>query len=159
MQLCYGAMENRSYRIEVVTDRERLKSIGPLIPGAWSRHDDELGREAQGEFLIDTGAFGAMIDYDVAVTLQLREQGAREIHGIHGYGTLQQYLAKVCLPAKTASGADSFEQIIECVGVPALLEKSREQNAQIIGILGRAFLQTAYLEIDCKTGRIILQIG
>ena len=71
-------MENRSYRIEVVSNRERLKSIGPLIPGAWSRHDDELGREARGEFLIDTGAYGAMIDYDVAVSLQLREQGTRK---------------------------------------------------------------------------------
>jgi hypothetical protein len=148
------------YRITVEQSPGRLKSIGPLIPGSWRRHDDELGREARGEFLIDTGAYGAMIDYDVAVSLQLREQGTREIHGIHGYGTLQQYLAKVCLAAKTASGADScFEQVMECVGVPALLEKSREQNAQVIGILGRAFLQAAYLEIDSKTGRIVLQIG
>ena len=148
------------HRITVEEPPERLKSIGPLIPGSWSRHDDELGREARGEFLIDTGAYGAMIDYAVAVSLQLREQGTREIHGIHGYGTLQQYLARVRLPAKTASGADSyFEQVMECVGVPALLEKSREQNAQIIGILGRAFLQTACLEIDGKIGRIVLQIG
>jgi len=148
------------YRITVEEAPERLKSIGPLIPGSWSRHDDELGREARGEFLIDTGAYGAMIDDDVAVLLQLQQQGTREIHGIHGYGTLQQYLARVRLPAKTASGADSyFEQVMECVGVPALLEKSREQNAQVIGILGRAFLQTAYLEIDSKTGRIVLQIG
>jgi hypothetical protein len=147
------------HRITVEEPPERLKSIGPLIPGSWSRHDDELGREARGEFLIDTGAYGAMIDYDVAVSLQLRQQGTREIHGIHGYGTLQQYLARVRLPAKTASGADSyFEQVMECVGVPALLEKSREQNAQVIGILGRAFLQRAYLEIDSKTGRIVLQI-
>ncbi|HEX9265426.1 MAG TPA: hypothetical protein VF977_13745, partial [Candidatus Binatia bacterium] len=74
--------------------------------------------------------------------------------------TLQQYLAKVRLPAKTASGADDcFEQVIECVGVPALLEKSREQNAQVIGILGIVFLQAAYLEIDSKTGRVVLQIG
>ena len=148
------------YRITVEEAPERLKSIGPLIPGSWSRHDDELGREARGEFLIDTGAYGAMIDDDVAVSLQLRQQGTREIHGIHGYGTLQQYLARVRLPAKTASGADSyFEQVMECVGVPALLEKSREQNAHVIGILGRAFLQAAYLEIDSKTGQIVLQIG
>jgi hypothetical protein len=153
-------MENRSYRVEVVGNRERLKSLGPLIPGGWSRHDDEVGREARGEFLLDTGAYGAMIDYDVAVSLQLREQGTREIHGIHGYGTLQQYLAKVRLPAMTASGADScFEQVMECVGVPALSEKSVEQNAQVIGILGRAFLQAAYLEIDSKIGRVVLQIG
>jgi len=148
------------HRITVEEPPERLKSIGPLIPGSWSRHDDELGREARGEFLIDTGAYGAMIDYDVAVSLQLRQQGTREIHGINGYGTLQKYLARVRLPAKTASGADSyFEQVMECVGVPALLEKSREQNAHVIGILGRAFLQAAYLEIDSKTGQIVLQIG
>ena len=148
------------YRITVEEVPERLKSIGPLIPGSCSRHDDELGREARGEFLIDTGAYGAMIDDDVAVSLQLRQQGTREIHGIHGYGTLQQYLARVRLPAKTASAADSyFEQVMECIGVPALLEKSREQNAHVIGILGRAFLQAAYLEIDSKTGRIVLQIG
>ena len=45
------------------------------------------------------------------------------------------------------------------LGVPALLEKSREQNAQVIGILGIVFLQAAYLEIDSKTGRVVLQIG
>src|SRR5882762_9529700 len=124
-------MENRSYRIEVVTNRERLKLIGPLIPGAWSPHDDELGREVRGEFLIDTGAYGAMIDDDVAVSLQLRQQGTREIHGIHGYGTLQQYLARVRMPAKTVSGADSdFEEVMEGGRVPALLEKRREQNEQ-----------------------------
>src|SRR6266550_6558223 len=148
------------HRITVEELPERLKTIGPLIPGSWSRHDDELGQESRGEFLVDTGAYGAMIDYAVAVSLQLRQQGTREIHGIHGYGTLQQYLARVRLPAKTASGADSyFEQVMECVGVPALLVKSREQNAQVIGILGRVFLQATYLEIDSKTGRVVLQIG
>jgi len=147
------------YRITVDQPPERLKSIGPLVPGAWSRHDDDLGREARGEFLVDTGAYGAMIDYDVAVSLQLREQGTREVHGIHGYGTLQQYLAKLRLPARTASGADDcFDQVMECVGVPGLLQKSREESVQIIGILGRAFLQRAYLEMDGQTGRVVLQI-
>jgi len=147
------------YRITVDQPPERLKSIGPLVPGAWSRHDDELGREARGEFLVDTGAYGAMIDYDVAASLQLREQGTREIHGIHGYGKLQQYLAKLRLPARTASGADDcFDQVMECVGVPGLLQKSREESVQIIGILGRAFLQRAYLEMDGQTGRVVLQI-
>jgi len=59
--------------------------------------------------------------------------------------TLQQFLAKVILPARASSGADGiFEQVMECVAVPSLREKSGEQNADVIGILkivsrGRAF--------------------
>ena len=110
-----------------------------------------------GEFLIDTGAYGAMIDSEVALSLQLHVRGTREIHGIHGYGSLPQYLAKLILPAKGADGKDClFEQVMECVGVPSLLEKNREHGAQVIGILGRAFLQSAQLEIDGGAGRITL---
>jgi hypothetical protein len=43
--------------------------------------------------------------------------------------------------------------------VPSLSEKSREQNANVIGILGRVFLQGAHLEIDGSNGRVVLQIG
>jgi hypothetical protein len=112
-----------------------------------------------GEFLIDTGAYGAMIDLDIAMSLQLAVCGTREIHGIHGYGSLQQYLAKLVLPAKDPDGKDClFEQVMECVGVPSLMEKNREHDAQVIGILGRVFLQTAHLEIDGSVGRMTLLI-
>ena len=147
------------YRITVEQTPQSLKLTGPLIPGSWSRHDDELGRRMPGEFLIDTGAYGAMIDLEVAMTLQLAVRGTREIHGIHGYGSLQQYLARLTLPAKDASGSDClFEQVMECVGVPSLMEKNREHDAQVIGILGRVFLQAAYLEIDGSAGRITLRV-
>ena len=147
------------YRITVEQTPQSLKLTGPLIPGSWSRHDDELGRRMPGEFLIDTGAYGAMIDLDVAMTLQLAVRGTREIHGIHGYGSLQQYLARLTLPAKDPSGSNClFEQVMECVGVPSLMEKSREDDAQVIGILGRVFLQAAHLEIDGSAGRISLLV-
>ena len=112
-----------------------------------------------GEFLIDTGAYGAMIDLDVVGSLDLAVRGTREVHGIHGYGVLQQYLARLILPAKNVEGQDClFEQVMECVAVPGLTEKSRENDAQLIGILGRLFLQSAHLEIDGGTGRIALLI-
>ena len=150
-------MANGVVRISVESSTQRLEKVGPLIPGSWSRHDDELGRRMPGEFLIDTGAYGAMIDLEVAMTLQLAVRGTREIHGIHGYGSLQQYLAKLILPAKDSDGKDClFEQVMECVGVPSLLEKNREHDARVIGILGRVFLQTAHLEIDGSAGRITL---
>jgi hypothetical protein len=102
---------------------------------------------------------GVMIDSDVALSLQLHVRGTREIHGIHGYGSLQQYLAKLVLPAKDPDGRYCFfEQVMECVGVPSLLEKNREHDAQVIGILGRAFLQSAHLEIDGSAGRITLRL-
>src|SRR5688500_708814 len=152
-------MANGVCRISVESSTQRLERVGPLIPGSWSRHDDELGRRMPGEFLIDTGAYGAMIDLDVAMTLQLAVRGTREIHGIHGYGSLQQYLAKLALPAKNADGKDClFEQVMECVGVPSLLEKNREHDARVIGILGRIFLQSAHLEVDGSAGRISLLI-
>jgi hypothetical protein len=101
-----------------------------------------------------------MIDLEAAELLHLPSRGTREIHGIHGYGTLQQFLAKVILPARDANGqACVFEQAMECVGVMSLREKSREQDANVIGILGRIFLQDAHLEVDWRSGRVVLQIG
>lgn len=148
-----------NYAISAVSTAERLKLVGPVVSGSWSRHDDELGRRMPGEFLLDTGAYGAMIDLDVALSLQLAVRGTREIHGIHGYGSLQQYLARLILPAKDAGGNDClFEQVMECVAVPSLTEKNREHDARVIGILGRVFLQAAHLEIDGCAGRITLLV-
>lgn len=153
-------MADQRYYMQATLTSDRLKSIGPVIPGAWGRHGDELNREIRGDFLLDTGAYGAMIDLEVAEMLHLPQQGTREIHGIHGYGTLQQFVAKVILPTQDAGGREcTFEQVMECVGVPSLRQKSGEQNANVIGILGRMFLQDAHLEIDGNSGRVILQIG
>src|SRR5512139_3066233 len=99
-------MAKELYRITVESSPDRLERAGPLVRGSWRRHDDDLGRRMPGEFLIDTGAYGAMIDLDVAMSLQLAVRGTREIHGIHGYGSLQQYLAKLVLPAKDQDDQD-----------------------------------------------------
>ena len=147
------------YSVCVQSTPQRLEQVGPLIPGWFSRHDDELGRRMPGEFLLDTGAYGAMIDADVAAALQLTVRGTREVHGIHGYGVLQVYLVRLALAAKDPEGKEClFEQVIECVGVPALMQKSRENHAQVIGILGRMFLRSALLHIDGSTGTISLVI-
>lgn len=152
-------MTDWRYRIEADSSAQRLNSVGPLIPGAWSRQSDELGREIRGEFLIDTGAYGAMIDLEIAEALQLTLQGTREVHGIHGYGHLQQYLGRVSLPALDAEGRRTFySAVIECVGVPSLRDKNREHGADVIGILGRMFLRNARFSIDGVTGNVELQI-
>jgi hypothetical protein len=152
-------MADWRYRIEVDSSAQRLNSVGPLIPGAWSRQSDELGREIRGEFLIDTGAYGAMIDLEIAEALSLTLQGTREVHGIHGYGRLQQYLGRVSLPAFDAEGRrTAYSVVIECVGVPALRDKNREHGADVVGILGRMFLRKSRFSIDSVTGKVELQI-
>jgi hypothetical protein len=138
---------------------DRLERLGPVVPGWWSRPEDELGRRLTGEFLLDTGAYAAMVDADVAAALHLNARGTREIHGIHGHGSLPQYLAELILPAKDVDGDNClFQQTIECLAVPGLTEKSRDNGAEVIGILGRGFLRRARLEIEGGTGRIALII-
>ena len=148
------------YRIASQSSSQCLEQVGPLIPGSWSRHDDELGREASGEFLIDTGAYGAMIDLDAAELLQLPLQGSREVHGIHGYGRLQQFFARISLPAIDDGGSRTvFTATIECVAVSSLSAKNREHGVEVIGILGRMFLRGSRLTIDGVSGRVELEIG
>lgn len=147
------------YRIVTQSNYQQIDRVGPLIEGSWSRHDDELGREARGQFLIDTGAFGAMIDEEIAELLQLNPQGSREIHGIHGYGRLQQFLGRVSLPVLDQNGNPAtFTTVIECVAVPSLTAKNRAHGVEVVGILGRLFLRRARLVVDALTGRVELLI-
>ena len=149
------------YTISVDAAPERLLLAGPLIPGSWSHPQIQGSAGAvSGEILIDTGAFGAMIDLEVADRLSLPMLGVKEIHGIHGYGTVRCYQAKLVLPAKNPIGEDcKFIKTIECVGVPSLREKNKEHDANLIGILGRKFLQFVHLEIDGATGQVKLFIS
>jgi len=151
-------MAGRQYTVAIRLAPERLLYAGPLIPGAWTHARDEEDTEIiAGEILIDTGAFGAMIDVQVAERLRLPTRGTKELHGIHGYGTVSCYRAKLVLPTKDSTGEDfTFIKIIECVGVPSLTEKNREHGVNVIGIIGRQFLQDVQLEIDGATGRLKL---
>jgi len=149
----------QTYIIRADSTPERLVDAGPLVRGSWSREHDELGREIHGEFLLDTGAYGAMIDLATAEMLQLAPLGTRAVHGIHGYGTLQLYLGRVYLPAVDAAGnATLYSTVLECVGVPSLREKSIEHCADVIGILGRLFLRNASVKVENLTGKLELVI-
>ena len=147
------------YIIRIDSSPERLVEAGAVVPGSWARQHDELGREISGEFLIDTGAYGAMIDLAVAEMLQLSPLGTRAVHGIHGYGTLQLYLGRVSLPAVDVDGNPAlYSTVLECVGVPSLREKSHEHRADVIGILGRMFLRNASVTVDNLSGKLELVI-
>ncbi len=145
------------YLIRTAANPDRLVEAGPLVRGSWCREQDDLGREIKGEFLIDTGSSGAMIDLAVAEMLGLYPRGTRSVHGIHGYGSLQLYLARVVLPALGADGQPTYySTALECVGVPSLREKSSEQRADVIGILGRHFLRHATINVDHLSGQFEL---
>ena len=154
-------MARPRYTISINLAPERLLYAGPLIPGAW-RHprDQEEAGSVGGEILVDTGAFGAMIDVDAAGRLRLPIFGTKENHGIHGYGSVSCYQAKHVLTAKDPMGEDcKFIKIIECIGVPSLTEKNREHGVKVIGIIGRQFLQDVHLEIDGATGKLKLLVS
>jgi hypothetical protein len=143
-------MATPQYAISIDLAPERLLYAGPLIPGAWTHPRDEE----------DTGAFGAMIDLEMADHLRLPVRGTKEIHGIHGYGSVSCYQAKLFLPAKDVYGRDcKFTKNIECIGVPSLTEKNREHGVDVIGIVGRQFLQNVRLEIDGATGQLKLLVN
>jgi hypothetical protein len=138
----------------------KLIQAGPLIAGAWVRPDDDLGREIRGMFLIDTGAYGAMIDLDVAELLHLPVRGTKEIHGIHGYGQLQEYRAQLFLRTQDSAGLTAtYMTAMDCVGVPALRERNQCHGVDLIGILGRLFLKSVRLEIDGPSGAVSLTIA
>jgi len=101
-----------------------------------------------------------MVDLEVAESLLLSLQGSREVHGIHGYGLLQQFFARLSLPALDDGGSRTvFTATIECVAVPSLRAKNREHGVEVIGILGRMFLRGSRLTIDGVSGRVELEIG
>jgi hypothetical protein len=153
-------MTNLYHTIAATVTPVMLTQIGPLIAGAWARPDDDLGREIRGMFLIDTGAYGAMVDLDVAELLHLPLRGTKEIHGIHGYGQLQEYRAQLFLRTQDSAGhASTYMTAMECVGVPALRERNQSHGVDIIGILGRLFLQAVRLEIDGPSGAVSLTIA
>lgn len=142
------------YFIRTAASPDRLVEAGPLVRGSWCREQDDLGREIKGEFLIDTGSSGAMIDLAVAEMLGLYPRGTRSVHGIHGYGSLHLYLARVVLPALDTDGHPTlYSTALECVGVPSLREKNSEHRVDVIGILGRQFLRHANVTIDHLSGQ------
>ena len=153
-------MTNRYHTIAATVAPDKLTQVGPLVAGGWARPDDDLGREVRGMFLIDTGAYGAMIDLDVAELLHLPLRGTKEIHGIHGYGQLQEYRAQLFLRTQDSEGrASAYMTEMDCVGVPALRERNQCHGVDVIGILGRLFLQSVRLEIDGLSGAVSLTIA
>ena len=68
-------------------------------------------------------------------------------------------MGRVSMPAVDEAGNSAlYSTVIECVGVPALREKSFEQRADVIGILGRLFLRQARITVDHLSGKLELVI-
>lgn len=148
------------HTISSIVAPDQLTQVGPLVAGTWSRPGDDLGRETSGSLLIDTGAFGAMIDLDTAELLHLPQRGIKEIHGIHGYGQLHEYRAQLILRTRDPAGNPAtFSTAVDCVGVPGLCERNQRYGVNVIGILGRVFLRAVRLEIDGASGAVKLTIA
>lgn len=119
----------------------------------------DLNQRIEGLLLVDTGASGVMIDESVAKKLGVPRQGPREIHGAHGRAPAEKYLAKLLLHATDDAGqALLFAIPIECHGIPQLADEHSAFGTNIVGIVGRTFLQFCQLEIDGTAGRVLLKV-
>lgn len=146
--------------INVHVSANELRKHGPLLPAFWVPIDAaESVNIPQGSVLLDTGASGTMIDEATATLLRYPIQGKEEIHGAHGYGTLNKYLGKLALPVVGQSGESLAIGIpTECTGMPQLKERYAGFGVVVVGVLGRNFLQCCHLEIDGLSGRTLLRI-
>lgn len=135
-----------------------LLRSGPLIPGAW-QHPEFQGPVIEGEFLLDTGSGGAMIDNSVAERLGLPALRKTSVWGAHGRGSLTKYNVCMLLTARQKNGgATRLRMPIECAGAPGLTEGHSKHGTNVIGVIGRNLLQFCDLRINGLTGRISLEI-
>jgi hypothetical protein len=132
-----------------------LRRHGPLVSGAW-KHDEAV---IQGKFLIDTGAGGILICESVAKALGLSRQSESEAHGLTGKATLNQYSVQLCLPVKDDQRRDIMFMVpVECQGIPDLSTNHQTYGVDVIGVLGRLFLQFVRLDVNGVTGHVRLHI-
>jgi len=147
------------FHIATSSDPQHLRRVGPLVPGAWADPaKDPLVDKIEGNFLIDTGAGGILIDADVASDLQLTAGGAGNLHGIGGHHDLSKYSARLLLPATDSAGEVMFSVLVDCFAAPGLRRKHQEFGVDVIGLLGRLFLQFVRLEVDGCSGKVSLHI-
>ena len=153
-------MRQWNYEILAATSPPQWRKLGSLVPGAWVHPDaPDQSRQVRGLLLVDTGAAGVVIDESLAVQLRLSHEGTTNVHGAHGSGELKTYLAKLLLPARDSAGSDVlFACPIVCTGTPQLLQRHQKLGAEVIGILGRLFLQFCSIEVDGMTGETRVRI-
>jgi predicted aspartyl protease len=145
--------------IDIEMGRIEPRKHGPLLPAMFMASLDPFAPRVEGCFLIDTGAPSFMIDRSVAEQLGLTSVGHRQRHGVDGFDVLLRYSAHVAFNAIDQMGVVRLLQMpIECDSVPELRAEYRKRGVELIGILGRDFLEFCDMRIDGKSGRITLLV-
>jgi hypothetical protein len=132
-----------------------LRRHGPVVPGAWHAS----GSTTRGSFLVDTGAGGIGICERVAQELAIQPKEQRSAHGLSGSDTLNFYQVDLHLPARATSGEEIvFRTSVECHGIRDLSTNHQQYGLNVIGILGRVFLQFVHLQVNGASGQVHLLI-
>lgn len=101
-----------------------------------------------------------MIDEEVAFEIGLVSDRTWQVHGAHGSNTSSRYVAKLILPVTDVMGRSvALGMPMECTGIPKLREQHREFGVEVVGILGRNFLQFCQLLIDGEKGEVGVTIS
>lgn len=140
-----------------------LMAHGPLVDGGWQR-PDASGTDGivWGKFLIDSGSGNIAICDSVAKSLGLVPAKQTHAHGLSGKASLDSYLARMHIPVieTTSRRGVMFGMPVDCQGIPDLSEShAAYHGVNVIGLIGRTFLQFAKLEIDGESGSVRLVIS
>ncbi|SDR10578.1 hypothetical protein SAMN05216569_3119 [Pseudoxanthomonas sp. CF125] len=99
------------------------------------------------------------IDQAVAESLSLVSHSKMEVHGVNGMTMASKYIANLTLPVVDGAGRSfAFRFPVDCTGVPDLAKRYARDSINLVGILGRNFLQFCSVTIDGTTGRTSVQI-
>lgn len=124
-----------------------------MLSAGWG----ELTRTSK--MLVDTGASGVAIDASHAERLGLQPTGKQRIHGVHGWGELNKYVASLVLPVVDMTGFKfALRFPVDCTAIPDLSQHYADGSFEVCGVLGRNFLQFCQLQIDGGSGGIELSI-
>jgi hypothetical protein len=143
------------FEINAVFEPASLLMHGPLVPGAWEHN----GSMVRGSFLVDTGAGTIGICQSVATALQLTIASSGTTHGFSGVVESTLYKAILRLPAVDPDGRNViFGMPLVVHAIPHLSDNHRRYGVEVIGVIGRPFLQFAQLDVNGLTGAMRLRI-
>jgi hypothetical protein len=151
------------------TDRRSLRDCGPVVTGWFGKPSNSSNIDVNDAqcFLIDTGARSIGIDAGLASALKLNLVRSRRVHGASGQHSINEYLATLYLPTVDASGRQGlFRAPVEVAAINSLatahtqtkILRADGQPAQVVGVLGRIFLQYCEMSYDGRVGEITLKV-
>ena len=153
--------------IEVSFGLQNLRRDGPLLDGWFNYPSQSRPSRPEGVayVLVDTGSPNIAIDEELARTLGLPQLEPEKTQGVDGQFEADMFMAKLCIPMVSADS----QPFLFAINIPVFsvrdLVKSHEdimnpqgKPAQVVGVIGRVFLQFCKITYDGRSGHMRLVV-